>query len=375
MSANLLLNSQVDRRVLVDAALGQLRQFRLSQDMHDADGNLVGRTGESITLAVMPSDTADQLAVIDNYISGYRNFGFMADVVSPVVMVDKEAGKRIDRSLNSAFTVVDTAVGRQGHLKEVQDAATRVDYKTQEYGLAAFIPWATENDAIDQYNIRTATSTMLADFLLLHREVRVFDYLSTLTNWNANNRTSLTTNFKWDNGSTKDPRLDLQTRMKTSAQAVTGIAMNPDVAYWFLSDNNVRAYLKARMGDDAPAPEVAQAIMGGNHEAQTINIVGYPPIYVCPAMKLVSGVLQYVLADDVVLFTRPPSNVPTNMFSVATSLTFRTKGKSGTGWVTNEYLPNGRGLNGGRMLETGFGETVFFGSNIAGGLIKDVLST
>jgi hypothetical protein len=375
MSANIALNSRVDRQTLIDAALGQLRQFVLSENLHGQDGNLIGRAGETITLAVMPSDTSDQLAVIDNYISGYRNFGFMADIVSPVVVVDKEAGKRIDRSLASAFTVHETAVGRQGHINEIQDAASRVDYKTQEYALAAFIPWGSENDALPQYQIREATSTMLADLLLLSREVRVFDFLSTLTNWNTNNRTSLTTNFKWDNGSTKDPRLDLHTRMKASAQRVTGIAMNPDVAYHFLSDNNVRAYLKATMGDDAPVPDLARTIDATNHQPETINIVGYPPIYICPAMKLVSGALTYVLADDVILFTRPPTNVPTNMFSVATSLTFRHRGKSGTGWVTNEYIPNGRGLNSGRMLETGFGEVTFFGSNIAGGLIKDVLST
>ena len=374
MNAPLLLTTEIDRQVIRNTELGTVRQFRLSEDMHGEGGRLVGRAGEVITLAVMPSDTSDQLRVIDNYISGYRNFGFMADIVSPVVTVDQEAGKRIDRSLASAFTVVDTAVGRQGHIKEIQDGATRADYKTQEHALAAFIPWASENDALQQYDIRTATATMLADLLLLAREVRVFDFLTTLANWNTNTRTTLGANFKWDNGSTKNIRLDLHTRMKASAQPVTGIAMNPDVAYYFLSDNDVRTYLKATMGDDAPVPDIARAIDATNHQPATLNIVGYPPIYICPAMKLVSGVLQYVLADDVILFTRPPTNVPTNMFSVATSLTFRTKGKSGTGWVTNEYLPNGRGLNGGRMLETGFGETTFMGSAIAGGLIKDVLA-
>lgn len=374
MNAPLVLSTEVSRTLIRNAEMGSLRQFRLSEDLHGDEG-IVGKAGDVITLAVLPSDTSDQLAVIDNYISGYRNFGFMADLIAPVVMVAKEAGKRIDRSLNSAFTVIDTTVGRQGHIKELQDAATRVDYKTQEYALAAFVPWASENDALEQYNIREATSTMLADLLLLHREVRVFDFFTTLNNWNANNRTSITTNFKWDNGSTKDPRADLHARMKASAQRVTGIAMNPDVGYYFLSDNNVRAYLKATMGDDAPVPDIARQIDSTNHQAETINIVGYPPIYICPAMKLVSGALQYVLADDVILFSRPPTNVPTNMFQTATGMTFRTKGKSGTGWVTNEYLPNGRGLNGGRMLETGFGETIFFGSNIAGGLIKDVLST
>jgi hypothetical protein len=136
----------------------------------------------------------------------------------------------------------------------------------------------------------------------------------------------------------------------------------------------VRLYLKAVMGNDAPTPDLAYQINADNKAQQTINVVGYPPIYIVGAQYLSSGTLTYVMGDDVVLFSLPPSNVPVNMFTVATSLTFRTKGKSGTGWVTNEYLPNGRGINGGRMLETGFGETSFFGSNIAGGLIKDVLS-
>lgn len=374
MNAPLLLNSQVSRQLIANTELGSLRQFRLSEEVRDEGGNILGRPGEVITLAVMPSDTGDQLRIIDKYISGYRNFGFYADIVSPVVPVDQEAGTRLDRSMASAFTLLDTKVGRQGHINEIQDANTRVPYKTQESALACFIPWASENDAIQQYNIRTASSVMLADLLLLRREFDVFASLTTLNNWNSNNRTSLTTNFKWDNGSTKDPRADLHARMKASAQRVTGIAMNPDVAYYFLSDTNVRAYLKATMGDDAPVPDIARQLEADNKGQETINIVGYPPIYVVGAQYLVAGALTYVLGDDVVLFSRPQNNVPVDMFSVATHLTFRHRGKSGTGWVTNEYLPNGRGLNGGRMLETGYGETFFFGSNVAGGLIKDVLS-
>lgn len=371
MSANILLNTQVQNAAV--------RQVLLTEDLYE-NGALLGRAGQSILLSVMPSDTADQLQVIDNYISGYKNFGFVADTVSPVVIVDREAGNRIDRSASSAFTLLDTAVGRQGSINEVQDANTRTAYKTIEHALAAFIPWASENDAIQQYNIRTATSVMLADLLLLRREYDLLNVtngmLTTLTNWNANNRTSLTTNFKWDNGSTKDPRADLHARMKATAQKVTGILMNPDVAYYFLSDTNVRLYLKAVMGNDAPVPDLAYQLQADNKDQQTINIYGYPPIVIAGAQYYPAGstTLTYVMGDDVVLFSLPPNNVPVNMFTNATSLTFRHRGKSGNGWVTNEYLPNGRGLNGGRMLETGFGETSFIGSNTVGGLIKDVLS-
>jgi hypothetical protein len=357
----------VQTQIVRNAQMGDLRQFRLSEAIEG-----VGKAGELITLAVTPADTADQLAVIDNWISGFRNLDMTADIVAPVVLVDREAGKRIDRTLASAFTVLETAIGRQGHINEIQDAASRVDYKTQEYGLAAFIPWASENDAIPQYDIRRATSQMLADLVLLSREVRVWNFVTTLTNFNAANRTSLTTNFKWDNGSTKTPRLDVHTRVSASAQKITGMGMNPDVAFWFLGDTDVRAYLKHTMGDAAPNPDMAR---GSNAEgAEIIRLVGLPDIYICPAKKLSGANLVYVLADDVVLFSNPPG-MPTDMFSVTTAKTFRTKGKSGVGWVNNEYIPNGRGLNSGRMLETGFGEVTFMGSDRAGGLIKDVLST
>lgn len=379
MNAPILLSSEANRQIIRNTELGTLRQFRLSEDLHGEGGVLLGRAGESITLAVMPSDTGDQLRVIDKYISGYKNFGFYADILAPTVLVDQEAGNRIDRTLNSAFQLVDTAVGRQGHINELADANTRTPYKTQEHALAAFIPWASEYDAIQQYNVRTAHSVMLADLLLLRKEYDLLNatngLMTTLANWDSRNRTSLTTNFKWDNGSTKNIRLDLKTRMKASAGKVTGIAMNPDVAYYFLSDTDVRAYLKATMGNDAPVPDLATALGADNKDQATIRIVGYPPIYIVGAQYLdSSGNLTYVLGDDVILFCLPPNNIPVDMFSAATCLTFRHKGKSGSGWVTNEYLPNGRGLNGGRMLETGFGETTFFGSNRMGGLIKDVLS-
>jgi hypothetical protein len=381
MNAPILLSSAANRQIIRNATLGELRQFRLSEDLYGEGGALLGRAGESVMLSVMPSDTGDQLRVIDNYISGYKNFGFVGDVISPVVLVDHEAGNRIDRSMNSAFLLTDTNVGRQGSINEIQDLNTRTPYKTQEHALAAFIPWASENDAVQQYNVRTAHSEMLADLLLLRREYDLLNItnglLTTLTNWNSNNRSSITTNFKWDNGSTKNPRADIQTAMKASAQKVTGLMMNPDVLFYLLSDTEFRAYLKASMGNDAPVPDMAYQVDAVNKGLQVIHLYGYPPIYVAGAQyQATSGAaLSYVMGDDVVLFSHPPNNVPINMFSNATSLTFRVKGKSGNGWVTNEYLPNGRGLNGGRMLETGFGETAFLGSNRAGYLLKDVLST
>jgi hypothetical protein len=330
--------------------------FRLSEGVEG-----LGRAGEVISLAVTPADVTVQTEELDTYLGGFKPFGFVVDeIVSKVVLVDKEAGQRRDLAKENAFEVVDVSSGRDGAIKQIDPKSNLASYRVQDYALASWIPWATENDAATLYNVRA-------------REVKVFDMLTTTGNWASTNRTTLTTNFFWDNGSTKDPLLDLHTRIKASAQPVTDICMNPDVGFHFLIDTKVRDFMKQMLGDAAPSPEVAQA--AATQGKMTFRIPGFPPIHICPAKKLnlSSGELDYVLADDVLLLSNQPGT-PRDGNGIATSWTFRYRGRSGTGIVTNEYVPQGRGINGGTMFEMGYSEDCFVASNIAGGLIKDVLS-
>lgn len=367
MSAQLALKQQ------------QSKEFRLTADAFftDDDGvlQLLGREGQMVTMAVNPADVTNQTAVIDSYLGGYVPFGYAADQFSKVVLVDKEAGQRRDFSKENAFERVNTKGGRNGAINEVDHKSELNPYRVQEYSLATWIPWATENDAETLYNIRQAAGEMIMWKLALDREVRVFTSLTTLGNWGGNNRTTLLTNFKWDNGSTKNPRLDIHTRLKASAQPVTQIAMNPDVAFYFLSDNETRLFMRQMQGDQASDKAIATAAQATETGVQTINVYGLPPIVVCPAKVLnaSTGNLDYIMPNDVLLVTNQPG-VPRDGQRVATHWTFRHKGRSGTGVVTNEYIPNGRGINGGTMFEAGFNDDTFFGSIIAGGLIKSALS-
>lgn len=346
------------------------RYFHLTEDVEG-----VGKAGTRVLMAVTPAEVGDQARELDTYLAGYSPFFFAADIFSPVVLVDKEKGNRRDFALENMFEVVPTEVGRQGAINELTHLSSTTSYQTFEHGLATFIPWGSQNEAVELYDVRAASGETIMTKLALSREVRVMGALTTLTNWNSNNRTSLTTNFKWDNGSTKNPRADLHARILASAQPITDIGMNPDVAYWFLSDTEVRAYMRQMMGDNAPSPDVARAADSQGY--MKLDIAGFPTIHVCPAKRVpaAGGALTYILADDVVMVANPPGGVPRDGKRTATSWTFRSKGRSGTGVVTNEYIPQGRGINGGTMFEAGYGETTFFGTNIAGGLIKDVLST
>jgi hypothetical protein len=333
------------------------------------------RAGDLVEMAVVPADVTNQTEVIDTYLGGYSQFGFAADLVSKVVPVDKEAGQRRDFAKENAFERVETRSGRNGAINEIDHQSTLTPYRVQEYALASFIPYSTETDAEKLYNIRAAAGELIMDKLLLDREYRIWGMLTTLANWNTANRTSLTTNFKWDNGSTKNIRGDIQARVRATLQPITDMYMNPDVAFWFLSDPAIIVYMRQMMGDNAPSADIAAAAMApGGYAVESFTIPGLPRITIVPGKVMVAGTPTYILGDDVVLATNQPG-IPTDGHRVATSWTFRHKGRSGVGVQTNEYIPQGRGLNSGTMFEAGFLDAEFIAAPQAGGLIKDVLST
>jgi hypothetical protein len=347
------------------------KTFTLAEDA-EIDGQIY-LAGRQITMAVNPSDVTNQTEVLDTYLGGYTQFGFGADLVSPIITVKKTKGQRRDFAKENAFERVDTRSGRNGAINEIDHASALTSYATEDYALATYIPFATESDAEELYNVRQVAGENIMNKLLLDREYRVWNMVTTLANWDTANRTSITTNFKWDNGSTKNPRRDIQARIKASAQTITNVYMNPDVAYWLLSDAGVVAYMRQMLGDNAPSADIAAAAQTGQMGIQTFVIPGIPPITIVPGKMLVSGALDWILGDDVVLASSPPG-LPRDGNRVSTMWTFRHNGRSGTGVQTNEYIPQGRGINSGTMLEAGFSDDDIMGSAIAGGLIKDVLS-
>lgn len=365
-------NSRPDRRAAANENGPGRMQLTLVSDI-EKEGVILARAGESLMLSVNPSDTSDQNKEIDTYLGGYSPFGFIADLVSPVVLVDQEKARRRDFADDNVFEPVDTKTGRKGAINEIEHASNTTPYETEEHALAAFIPYAAETEAVKLYNVKAAHAKMISDKMGLSREVRVFDKLTDTTNWHADNRTTLVAGDKWNDGADKNPRFDLQARIEASASPVTGIVMNPTVLFWLLSDAEVRASMRQMMGDNAADQVLSRA--AASQQIETVHLTGFPPITVAPAQKKVGGSRQYILGDDVLLLSQPGGGLPTDGSSIATCYTFRTKGRSGTGWTTNEYIPQGsHGLESGTMMESGYKETTFFASNISGGLIKDVLS-
>lgn len=340
------------------------REFTLAQSLGNA------KAGEKIMLAVTPSDVS-QVTEVETYLGGYKQGGYLQDVLARIVPCDKETSKRRNFSMTNVFAPVEDRTGRHGKIQEIEHASEVVEFKTEEHALAAFVTFASENDAVSTYNVRAAHSKLISDKLALNTEIRWCDRATTLTNWDANNQISITTNYRWNTGSTKIPLGNIQSIIKNSWQPINGIAMNQEVASYFLADTGVRAYVDVRMGTAGPKNDMIYEASGLDG-VQMFRLPGLPPFYVVDAKKYVSGAMTSILADDVILFSSPSQL--SGGETMASFLRFRYRGRSGTGWTVNEYVPYGRGLNGGTMLEVGYSDHDAFVSSHAGGVIKGVLT-
>jgi hypothetical protein len=346
------------------------REFTLAQALGNA------QAGEKVMLAVTPSDTG-QTTSLETYLGGYTQGGLGQDLLSPIVPVEKENFRRRDFSHYNVFAPVEDRVGRSGAINQIEHQSSLIDGKTEEHALAAFIPYAAENDADANYNVRAAHSKMISDKLFLNREIRRFDKATNVATWNASNYITITTNFRWNTGTTKDPLGNIVQLCRNSWAPITNILMGLETSGYFLADSKVKSAADFVLGtaNGKSGLIVENGVLG----LQTFKLPGIPPITIVDSKKFVGGSMVNVLADDVILI-----NNPTNLSggeTLASFLTLRYRGRSGTGYTVNEYVPFGRGLNGGTMLEAGYSDgdiTPGTGADSStcriGGLIKSVLT-
>jgi len=346
------------------------KSFTLLQDMGNA------KAGQKIMLAVTPADTA-QSTELETYLGGYSQGGYAADLLSPIVPCDKEVFKRRDFSHYNVFAPVEDRVGRDGAINQIEHQSAVIENKTEEHALAAFIPYAAENDAVGNYNVRASHVTMIRNKLDLNREIRRFDKATTLTTWNSNNYIQITSSTRWSTGGSKDPLADLRLLCKRSWAPITNFLMELDTSGYFLADTKVKAAADFVLGTSGPKSGLI--VENGMLGLQTFKLPGLPPITVVDCKKYVSGSMTTVLADDVVGINNP--SVLSGGDTLASFLTGRYRGRSGTGYTVNEYVPYGRGLNGGTMIEAGYADadvTPGTGADSTtcriGGLIKSALT-
>lgn len=339
---------------------------------HDMAG--VGRAGQLVEMALTPSDVHDPTE-LPTYLAGYRNAKYRADEASFPVLVDKDAGKRRDFSSDDAFRRVDVKASLQNAPPEVDTKSALTDYKVVDRFIGAFIPDITEAQAEPLYKPRQRAMRRCGNALLLDRELDVWSLLSTVGNWNANNRLALAAATCWNTGATANPIANIQQICEVSAQPVTDIYFNQKVANCFLRHALVRDHMRQMLGDRGVDAATAAVNTTRNDAVVDFIIPGLPPFHVIAAKvkNETTLLLEYILGDSFCVAVCNPIGVPQDGEEIASSITFRRRGVAGVGYESREFRIENRGPKGGTMVVVSQADIAQMTSNISGGIISNCI--
>ncbi len=336
------------------------------------DGSGVFVDGRRIDLSLQPSDV-HYPAELPTYLAGYKPFGFRADEMSPVIMVDKDEDWHRDFSSANAFRRVNVKAGIEGGIPEVDPLSSLTQFKVQDRLLGAFVNQVTEDNQGPLYKPRQAAMKRVGYAIALDRELDVSDLLWDGSNFDAGNVNTLTSGFEWNDGADSDPIKDIQDGIIASAQPVTDIWFNQTVAFAFLRHPAVRDHMRQMLGDAGVQAALA-GVAGAGTNMVDFAIPGFPPFHVCAAKVLneTTDLLEFVFPDHCLLLTRPPG-VPTDGEEIATSYTFRRRGNVGVGYETREFRVEGRGVKGGTMVVANQADIAQITGDNCGGLIENCI--
>lgn len=129
-----------------------------------------------------PFVTQDHLTAIA---LGFKNTGFIADLVAPRVDVLEEKFKWTEYNTEERFTVPSTVVGRKGRVNQIEFTAKEHIDSVVDYGLEDVIPQADIDAAKNHPTIdpEGQAAFKLAELIALEREVRVVNQVMNAANY------------------------------------------------------------------------------------------------------------------------------------------------------------------------------------------------
>lgn len=312
-------------------------------------------------------------AEIETYLGGYSNWDYRGEEVSKPVLVTKDSDYYRDFSSNNAFKRTHVKNSLNGALQEITLESSTTQYQVVDRMIGAFIPDVTEENAQKLYNVRMRSAALCKNAIMLDRNIDVWTMLTTSGNWNAANVASLGASAAWGTssgpGASSDPIKDLRNRIVKSAQRVTDIWMNQQVALVFLEHASVREHVRSMLGDAGLRSMQGTTDIVNNNAATDFQIPGLPPIHVESSKVLneTTNELDFILNHSTVLVTTPPG-IPQDGMEIATTHTFRRRGRSGTGFQVREFREEKRGVGGTFVVVNMADHAVMPGPN-CGGLI------
>lgn len=336
-----------------------------------AENSPFGRAGEKVTLDLAPGDVSET-EELSTYLAGYKPFGYRADEASPVILVDRDSDQYRSFTSANTFRRVDVKTSIQAKVGEVDPQTELSTYKVVDRAIGSFVPDVVEQNATKAYRPRQAALKRCQRVIMLDRELDVWALLTATANWTTGYHATLGATQKWNGGSASDPIRDIQERMEASAQEITDCWMSQRTCNAFLRHPTVRDHMRQMIGDNAPNAAIAQVNQTGGGAKRDFQIPGLPPIRVVGGKveNASTGVLDYIIGNDVVLTTRPPG-VPTDGEEIATTYTFRRRGPGNVGFETRQFRVEDRGPRGGQFIVCAMADDEVMTGPNCGGLIKD----
>ena len=134
----------------------------------------------------------------------YRNPAYIADLVLPRAVVGTQEFKYLSHTKAESYTIPDTTVGRKGRTNEVEFSATESTSSTIDYGLEVGVPQSDIDNAPANYNPMGRNTELLAELVMLDRELRVATEVFTAGNYATANKETLAGSDQWTHASS-DP--------------------------------------------------------------------------------------------------------------------------------------------------------------------------
>jgi hypothetical protein len=135
-----------------------------------------------------------------------KPMGMIADMVCPRIQAPAEKFVYTKMATEDFFTVPDTRVGRTGKPNQVEFSGADVTDMTEDYGLDAPVPNKDIKLAeATNYDPQALAAESVATLVELAREVRTAALFTTLNNYSASLRATLSGGSQWSDYANSDP--------------------------------------------------------------------------------------------------------------------------------------------------------------------------
>lgn len=357
----------------VDGRPGEYFDSSTGVMMRD-DGN-----GRLVAMDLGPSDVHVQQA-LSNFAIGYANAEFIADLVSPPVLVEHQSDKYYIFDPDNELQAVDATASANGAaVPEINFKSSTTPYAAIGYGLAGFLPMEVVGNQDPVVNALPRLIKTIMAKLALNREVRVKAALFNAANYGATHLKALTATQKWNGGSDSDPVGNIRRLSEQMLARATHTVFARETWNAFTENPAVQKYT-AFKGSAPPLPGSTP-----NASDAWAALLDIPKPLICDArVKTSATAYPYVWAGSVALIHSEGPDA--DGYSAASMKSFRWTGANAAaakyeanasmpgaaapnGWTVRAFYDQKRGRRGGWYVVVAHDDADTFITDKVSGLI------